>query len=796
MPFRIQNVFTGKHRDDEPSQASPPGTRGIRSFMRKSAYVFWFAAFGLAALLTVDIYRKIWKASAVNSDTVEFTLSQTELELNRLIDALREAAAGEVDINDVRVTFDVLYSRVMIISDGVAYKKAQQRKPFKESLAAARDFLTKYTVEVDGDDERLRKSLPVFLEDAKDLQKPIRQLVLDGLAHFTDETVSERQSTQAALVRLALLVTMLFLTLTIFLLGLLRARNISRASAQEARLIASRLDKILATSLGAIITTNRDGKVIQVNNVVEKVFGYSASEMIGQAVTDLIVPERHRVAHHDGMARVAKDKSYRVVGKGAVEMEAKHRDGRVFPIEMSLDVAEDDEGELFYIAYLHDISDRVEKQKLLDAQHEALVAEAYWDRLTGAMRRTRMQELYGVSSRRTDYWFAVFDVDDFKSINTMYGHAAGDSVLSQIAAILAASIPEAEAFCRYGGEEFVALIPVEKVNGDPSAFLDRILYDVQETEITVGSETLRCTLSAGFALLEKKANMSITAVQADTALRFAKSIGKNCAVEATPDLLSELGYTANPPSRAMVIDALKDGRICYHLQPVVELRSSNVVGYEALLRWNEEDGRPVPLPAFLSMYTSIARDQQALPWLHDMLRRSLPSARQLSDKNAYISFNFEAYDLLFDFERNALTLAILELSSEGYQVCIEMLENSHGRVISDERIGFLLSKLRDYGFELFLDDFGKEAASLDRLGNYDFTSIKLDRSLVSGLESSEKKRRIIQLVVQLAKYSNLKVIAEGIESEAELATLMRLGVSYGQGYLLGRPNPKSHYFAS
>ena len=749
----------------------------------------WLVCLGAAASLTNDIYRSIASAAISRSDSVEYTLAQTEVELLRFLSAANQARQGPPDaLANLRLAFDVLYSRLGVLQTGSAYRSAQDHEVFRTSLATARDFMESTVPQIDSPDPVLRAALPEIIQRASSLQPVIRAMVLDGLHHFTAENDFARNRTVDTLLRLSLLVLALILTAAAFLVVLLRSLGAERRTASAAISAASRLDKILSTSLGAIIVTDRTGRVRQMNRAAETTFGYTQAEALGQPVGALVVPQSLRAAHEHGMLRVLQTGEYHMVGRGRVETVARSKDRGEFPVEMSIDMSSDDQGE-FYVAYVQDISDRRAKEREIAEQNEALQKEAYWDRLTGAMRRTRLQELYSDGIRIRDYVLGAFDIDDFKAINSNFGHATGDHILYQISTALSDAMPETEAFCRYGGEEFVALIPCDRIKGSAQDYFARVLHRIAETEFGIDGETLHCTVTCGFSTLAAAGSLSTAAEQADTALRHAKAIGKNCAVEASASLLNELGYVANPPSRSSVVEAIKSGDLRYHVQPIIDMRTKDIVGYEALLRWITPAGTMVPLPAFLGQFTSIIRDAAMLPHIRNMLATGLPPLADLKRKRAYVSFNFESYDLFHTFERNALTLALREAAAQGYRIAIEMLETAHNRKVTEAQTDAMFRNIAAAGFELFLDDFGKDAASLERLSNYEFACIKLDRSLIDGLERSERKRRVVELVVRLGRLTKTRIVAEGVETEEQMARLKSLGIRYGQGFLFGRPAP-------
>lgn len=423
----------------------------------------------------------------------------------------------------------------------------------------------------------------------------------------------------------------------------------------------------------------------------------------------------------------------------------------------------------------------------LNRATEALRSEAHFDPLTGTMRRPHFQDLYANNRRTTDYYLALLDIDEFKAINTSHGHLVGDIVLAGLAANLKSDMQSAEVICRFGGEEFLALVPVSAVEGSPAEYFGGIVKSVGRREIPCENTTVICTISLGYVLLRRNENITMASEKADIALRYAKATGKNRAVEADEELLDSLGYMANTPKMADIISAIRKHEISYHLQPIIDIASGRPVGYEALVRWQLHDGSFVPLRVFLNQFIAAIRDKSLSPHLERIIRGSIPPLDHLPGRDTYISFNYDPFDLFNKFESNSLTPVLQGLVADGYRIAIEVTETAYlGRMPVDV-ISRLLAKVQSYGFDVHLDDFGKEGSGLERLATFDFKTVKADRSLIVDLQVSPRKQYILRLLVELTNAIGAKLVVEGVETEADLEILRGIGVQRVQGYLYGRP---------
>lgn len=415
-----------------------------------------------------------------------------------------------------------------------------------------------------------------------------------------------------------------------------------------------------------------------------------------------------------------------------------------------------------------------------------LKTEAYIDTLTGTMRRNRFQQIYDNQERKTDFYIFLIDIDDFKSFNTNYGHSTGDVVLREVAKSIERAIPDAEVVCRFGGEEFLVLIPVVKVD-DEASYFDAIIADVSNNKISIDNQITNCTISAGYVVLKKDDDFIVSAEKADAALRYAKRNGKNQAVAANHQLLEKLGYSNKNYKRADITSAIKKQELMLFFQPIVQISSRKPVAYEALVRWCPQNEFPIPPTGYLSQYMSALRDPAMVEPMRKMVRRSLPPKDLTDSSTMSLTFNFDPQDLIYGFEENALTPVLLELLSEGYNIGIEIIETPYLYESAQDEIRGHLERIASYGFTIHLDDFGKEGSSIERLASYSFSVIKADRSLISGLVTSERKQQVLALLLDMTSSIGAKLVVEGVEDDEQCEVLAKLGIKYAQGFLFGRP---------
>ena len=339
---------------------------------------FSITALCLAAVvfLAVSVARDLAELRSAKRDSVQWTLSQIEIEYLDFQMSLSNINSGSArDLADLRKDFDVFFSRIAIVSQGSLFGDARVESTFRDSTDVIREFLDRTAIVMDGADDRLIAQAPRILEETNRLRPTVRGLYVAGLGYFAEQSDQLRNRLATTMMELSgasglLLVLLLILSLY------------SRATNQRLRIQSNalsstnaRMQTILSTSLDAVVVSNSKGRVIDFNEVAERIFGYSFEEAKGQSIGELIVPPALREAHEAGMKRMIETGNKKLVGAGHIQIEAKRSDGTIFPVELALESAETEDGQII-IAFLRDISARVQnEQELKSARDQALAGE-------------------------------------------------------------------------------------------------------------------------------------------------------------------------------------------------------------------------------------------------------------------------------------------------------------------------------------------------------------------------------------------------------------------------------------
>jgi len=374
----------------------------------------------------------------------------------------------------------------------------------------------------------------------------------------------------------------------------------------------------------------------------------------------------------------------------------------------------------------------------------------------------------------------LVDLDNFKQVNDWLGHVAGDEVLKK-AGLRLLEFAESDIFvARVGGDEFALL--VKEDGADRASQLAALITERLREPVLINHRAVQTGASVGFARFPRDSdNAEALFRKADIALYYAKASGRNGVQRFTPEMEQiEL-------RRAEIADALRQaipkGEIVPHYQPLVELRSQTVIGYEVLARWHSPTLGVVGPDEFIP----IAMDADLISALsHSLLQRACADALTWS-RPSRISFNV-APRQLSDPALPKLILTILSgVGLPPHRLELELTEdalltNNHTALAN-------LAALKKSGITLALDDFGTGYSSLHHLRTLSFDKVKIDRSYIGSIATSKKSRDMVAAIIEFTHSLGIPVLAEGVETEKQAQFLRERGCDYAQGWLYGKPDP-------
>lgn len=428
-------------------------------------------------------------------------------------------------------------------------------------------------------------------------------------------------------------------------------------------------------------------------------------------------------------------------------------------------------------------------RSLADA-HENIRILADTDQMTGLLnRRTFMQKLDSyVSAPRQGHELghmcAIIDLDHFKNINDALGHEAGDNYLCMVADQLTDAFGEAFTIARLGGDEF-AMVSQRPMVQRQAESMGRKIAAILAHDVELGGRSFRGGGSVGAALFPQHTSGAHDWLShADHALREAKATRRGSFKQFTDSdrvrLDQRLAMEAN------LSCAIARSEIGAAYQPQIDMRTGALMGVEALARWTTPNGTTIAPPEFFSLAESSGR---VLDLCDVIFQRILADLEYLGDLDIYlpsISVNLHPAQLHHPERLMPLVDRLAEIQGGTENVMLEITENSIiGR--GAENVPAVLNDLYERGFRISLDDFGTGFASLTHLQTLPIAELKIDRNFVRNIDTCAGDQEIVRALLMIAQPRDLKVVLEGVETEAQRDLILDLGGQIGQGYLFSRP---------
>ncbi|EQB40105.1 hypothetical protein M947_03525 [Sulfurimonas hongkongensis] len=401
----------------------------------------------------------------------------------------------------------------------------------------------------------------------------------------------------------------------------------------------------------------------------------------------------------------------------------------------------------------------------------------FTDPLTQIYNRNYLQEI-SPRLNLNNYSLAMIDLDHFKVVNDVYGHKAGDEVLSKCSLIIKSSIRDNDIFLRYGGEEFMLLLYNRGSKDNLSEIYERIRKNISSHIFTYEKNKIEMQVSIGvheYPAAEKDLNEAIKV--ADKMLYIAKREGRNRVIyhkdnsKETQDLSSKDIY--------FVKQAIEEDRVLCYYQPIYECKSGEIFKYEALVRIIDTDGKIISPAQFLPelKHTNI----------HYKLTKRILSLvfDKFKNSSQRVSINMNFTDLINRDIEAVLIETFASNPSLASRVTIEVLESDEiqNTALFKEKVKLLHS----YGASVSIDDFGSGYSNFKSIIDIEADFLKIDGSLVKNIATNERDFKVVKSIIAFAKESNMKAIAEFVHSSEVYDKLSELGVEYMQGYFIAKP---------
>jgi len=423
------------------------------------------------------------------------------------------------------------------------------------------------------------------------------------------------------------------------------------------------------------------------------------------------------------------------------------------------------------------------KEKL-QVQNRRLQYDAYHDSLTGMPNRLsfwqRLQEVVNqVRPYNGSAVVMLFDLDNFKDVNDTQGHDAGDKLLQDLASRLSFFRKSSETLYRLGGDEFALVshdLNEEMALERAEAIREKISqpYQIYDTLIQIGA-------CIGIVISDGESRTDYLYKCADLALYEAKKEGSGKVQVYRPGLLQR--QQENKSFEDDLIQALNKGEFRVYYQPIADTMNGEIYGYEALVRWFHPLRGSVPPTEFIPVAEKIGLINQLGEWV---LRTACEAAASWSSP-LKVSVNVSPIQLINSSLTDTVVAILRSTGLDPHRLDLEITEsdvfNENTRSLE------ILSQLRELGVQISIDDFGTGYSSLSRLSYFPFDKIKIDRSFVINIPDQKDDLDIVRLIISMGKSLHMRIVAEGVETEAQLQSLRKLGCDLVQGYLIGKPGP-------
>jgi diguanylate cyclase (GGDEF)-like protein/PAS domain S-box-containing protein len=590
---------------------------------------------------------------------------------------------------------------------------------------------------------------------------------------------------------LVLLFTAVIVLLKVRRLNRRLRREINERAHIESALQQSELKyrELVDNANAIILRLSPSGAITYFNEFAERFFGYKSGEILGRPVIGTLVPQRETDTNRDLPEMIAAILAH-PENHEHNDNENMTRDGRRVWIRWSNKVILDDRQQPIGVSCIG--QDITESKKA----EETIRQLAFFDNLTQLPNRRllldRLHQALALSSRNQFHGALLFiDLDNFKQLNDTRGHDMGDQLLIQVAQRLKTCVREGDSVARLGGDEFVVMVEnlseIPKEAASQAEIVAAKIADQMRTPYLLGSFEHHSTASIGITLFQGK-NVSIDELlkRADLAMYQAKASGRNVFRFFDPTMQAEV--EARSCLEADIRHGIQRGEFLLHYQPQISA-AGELKGVEALARWQHPERGLIPPIDFIGLAEETGL---IIPIGEQLLRQACEQAKTWSARPGTAQLSISVNISAHQFHHSGFVDLIMDnIAAAGIEPNQLMLEITESLLLGNiDEIVVKMNELKTHGIRFSIDDFGTGYSSLAYLKRLPIDELKIDRSFVADIESDENDAAICATFISLAHLLGLRVVAEGVETEAQryfLATVHQCDTM--QGYLFGKPVP-------
>jgi diguanylate cyclase (GGDEF)-like protein/PAS domain S-box-containing protein len=540
-------------------------------------------------------------------------------------------------------------------------------------------------------------------------------------------------------------------------------------------------ENVLAQTPEAVMITDSQLKIIRVNAAFTRTTGYSEAEIKG------CLPSILSSKRHDNSFYKAMWDDLNTYGQWQGEVWNRRKDGDIFPEWLNINSVKNKAGMItHYAGIFSDISNQHNvRQKLHDL--------AYYDALTGLPNRelfqNRLHEAIKLASRNEDKLAVMFlDLDNFKNINDSLGHRTGDQLLKIVADNISNSIRSSDTVARLGGDEFTIILSDIKCHESIKILAEKIIKVMEKPIEIQDGKTLYVSTSIGISIYPDNGNdVESLLKNADTAMYQAKDAGKKSFKFYTPEM--SIRFNERVQLESELRQAINNGDLNVVYQPQIECSTGKILGFEALARWyHVQRGWISPV-----IFIPIAEEAGLISKIGDwVLKEACHQLKKWQDNYSHtlkMSVNISSHQI-HDKDLVGKVISIINTSNilKG-SLELELTETSLMDNI-DSTIS-TLAELSNHGVSIAIDDFGTGYSSLGYLKRFKIDKLKIDKSFINDITTDSNDAEIVKTIISMAHNLSMNVIAEGVETEAQLNYLINNGCNEVQGFYFCEPKSSS-----
>lgn len=536
--------------------------------------------------------------------------------------------------------------------------------------------------------------------------------------------------------------------------------------------------RVFEDSYDAIVITDIDGNIIDVNGSFLKITGYSREQVFGKN------PRIMKSGRHDEAFYRCMWQSINESGRWCGEIWDRKKNGDVYPKWLSISAVKNDKGQVSnYVGIFTDITSRIEVENKLRQL-------AHYDTLTGLPNRTlfmdRLAWVLDLSIRNRQRSALLFlDLDRFKIINDTLGHQAGDELLIEIAGRLKKSVRNVDVVARLAGDEFTIILMDVKDANNVVDVAEKILESLSHP-INLQRREIYVTISVGITLMPTDGNTVEKLLKnADTAMYHAKSLGKN-------QFQFYSGYMNRIVQEELEIEtnlrkALEKGEFLLYYQPQIELGTESVMGVEVLIRWKHPALGFIPPDRFIPFAEKTHLIAPIGNWVVREACEQFMKWRRQGIVLRQISVNYSGRQLKQPGQVEAIAAVLAETGMDPGCLEIELTESVLMEDVEDtiRKLG----QLKHMGLSISVDDFGTGYSSLSYLKRFPIDTLKIDKSFIDDIATNPDDDAIASTIIAMAHSLRLSVVAEGVETHEQVSILQSKKCDAVQGYWFCPPVP-------